>query len=119
MVREITIEPVTRIEGHLGVHVTVDTEARRITDAYTYSPMFRGFEIILAGREPSDAVMITQRSCGVCPVPHALASVTAVDQVYNVSPPPLGVALRDLVHGAEQLYDAEVGVFNLEGPDHS
>ncbi len=117
--REITIEPITRIEGHLGVHVKIDTEARRITDAYAYSPMFRGFEIILKGREPSDAVMITQRSCGVCPVPHAIASVTAVDQVYGVSPPPMGVALRDLVHGAEQLYDAEVGVLNLEGPDYS
>ena len=117
--REITIEPITRIEGHLGVHVKVDTEARKITDAYAYSPMFRGFEIILRGREPSDAVMITQRSCGVCPVPHAIASVTAIDQVYGVSPPPMGVAIRDLVHGAEQLYDVEVGVLNLEGPDYS
>jgi len=117
--REITIEPVTRIEGHLGVHVKVDTEARKITDAYAYSPMFRGFEIILVGREPSEAPYITQRSCGVCPVPHALASVQAVDMTYKVSPPPMGVALRDLVHGAEQLYDVEVGVLNLEGPDYS
>lgn len=117
--REITIEPITRIEGHLGVHVKTDTEARKITDAYAYSPMFRGFEIVLRGREPSEAVMITQRSCGVCPVPHALSSVTAVDQAYGVSPPPMGVALRDLVHGAEQLYDSEVGVLNLEGPDYS
>ncbi len=117
--REITIEPITRIEGHLGVHVHVDTDARRIKDAYAYSPMFRGFEIILVGREPSEAVMITQRSCGVCPVPHALSSVNAVDQVYGVSPPPMGVLLRDLVHGAEQLYDSEVGVLNLEGPDYS
>ena len=116
--REITIEPITRIEGHLGVHVKVDTEARRITDAYAYSPMFRGFEIILRGREPSDAVMITQRSCGVCPVPHALASVNAIDQVYGVSPPPMSVVLRDLVHGAEQLYDVQVGVLNLECPDY-
>ncbi len=117
--REITIEPITRIEGHLGVHAKVDAAGRRIKDAYAYSPMFRGFEIILVGREPSEAAMITQRSCGVCPVPHALASVTAVDQVYGVSPPPMGVVLRDLVHGAEQLYDAEVGVLNLEGPDYS
>jgi len=99
--------------------VKVDTNTRKITDAYAYSPMFRGFEIILVGREPSEAVMITQRSCGVCPVPHALASVIAVDQAYGVSPPPMGIVLRDLVHGAEQLYDAEVGVINLEGPDYS
>ncbi|MHC1611507.1 MAG: nickel-dependent hydrogenase large subunit, partial [Candidatus Methanospirareceae archaeon] len=86
--KEITIEPITRIEGHLGVHAKLDTEAKKITDAYAYSPMFRGFEIILVGREPSEAVMITQRSCGVCPVPHGLSSVNAVDQVYGVSPPP-------------------------------
>ena len=45
--------------------------------------------------------------------------MNAVDQVYGVSPPPMGVLLRDLVHGAEQLYDSEVGVLNLEGPDYS
>lgn len=117
--RELTIEPVTRIEGHLGVHVKIDTGARKISDAYAYSPMFRGFEIICVGREPSEAVMITQRCCGVCPLPHATSSVTAVDQTYGVSPPPMGVALRELVLGAEHLYDAEVGVLNLEGPDYS
>ncbi|RLG37166.1 MAG: hydrogenase [Candidatus Alkanophagales archaeon] len=118
-VRELTIEPITRIEGHLGAHVKIDTDARKITDAYVYSPMFRGFEIILVGREPSEAIMITQRSCGVCPVPHAYSSAMAVDQTYKVSPPPMAVALRVLVHGAEQLYDAEVGVVNLEGCDYS
>lgn len=117
--RDLTIEPVTRIEGHLGVHAKLDTGAKKVIDAYAYSPMFRGFEIILVGREPSEAVMITQRACGVCPVPHACSSVNAVDQVYGVSPPPMGVVLRDLVYGAEQLYDAEVGVLNLEGPDYS
>jgi len=116
---EITIEPITRIEGHLGVHVDIDQETRRIRDAHAYSPMFRGFEIILEGREPSEAIMITQRCCGVCPVPHALASSIVSDQVYNVSPPSMGIVLRNLVHGAEQLYDAEIGVFNLEGPDYS
>ncbi|MCD5409583.1 MAG: nickel-dependent hydrogenase large subunit [Methanocellales archaeon] len=119
MMKEITIEPVTRIEGHLGAHVKVDTNTRKITDAYAYSPAFRGLEIILVGREPSDAVMITQRCCGVCPVPHALASVIAADQVYGVSPPPMGTALRNFVHGAEQLYDSVVGVINLVGPDYS
>ena len=118
-VRELTIEPITRIEGHLGAHVKIDTDARKITDAYVYSPMFRGFEIILVGREPSEAIMITQRSCGVCPVPHAYSSAMAVDQTYKVSPPPMAVALRVLVHGAEQLYDAEVGVVNLEAVSYT
>ncbi|MHC1581643.1 MAG: nickel-dependent hydrogenase large subunit, partial [Candidatus Syntropharchaeia archaeon] len=98
--KEITIEPVTRIEGHLGIHVTIDTDSKRVKEAHAAGAMFRGFEIILRGREPSEAVMITQRACGVCPVPHATASVMAVDQTYAVSPPPMGVALRNLVHGA-------------------
>ncbi|MHC1570207.1 MAG: nickel-dependent hydrogenase large subunit [Candidatus Syntropharchaeales archaeon] len=117
--REITIEPVTRIEGHLGIHASIDTDNRIVKDAHAAGAMFRGFELILQGREPSEAVMITQRACGVCPVPHATASVMAIDQTYGISPPPMGVAIRNLVHGAEQLYDAEVGVVNLEGPDYS
>ncbi|HDM36691.1 MAG TPA: hydrogenase [Candidatus Syntrophoarchaeum butanivorans] len=119
MMKEITIEPVTRIEGHLGIHATIDTESRRVKNAHAAGAMFRGLEIILRGREPSEAVLITQRACGVCPVPHAVASVIAVDQTYQASPPPMAVVIRNLVHGAEQLYDAEVGVINLEGPDYS
>jgi len=117
--KELTIEPLTRIEGHLGVHVDIDLTKRCINDARAYSPMFRGFEIILKGREPADAIMITQRSCGVCPVPHALSSTIAVEQTYRVSPPSMAIALRNLVHGAEQLYDTEIGIVNLEGPDYS
>ncbi len=117
--KEITIEPITRVEGHLGAHVKVDTNTRKIIDAHAYSPMFRGFEIILIGREPSDAIYITQRCCGVCPIPHAFSATIAVDQIYGASPPPMGTVIRNFVHGAEQLYDAALGVINLEGPDYS
>lgn len=117
--REIVIEPLTRIEGHLGIHAVADTEARKYIDAHSFATMFRGIEIILKGREPADAIWITQRICGVCPVPHATASSICVDQLYKVSPPPLGIAIRNFIDIGEELYDPVLGCLILEGPDYS
>ncbi|MFX0196454.1 MAG: nickel-dependent hydrogenase large subunit, partial [Candidatus Hodarchaeota archaeon] len=117
--KEIMIEPLTRIEGHLGIHAEADLDTKRYVDAHSFGTMFRGWEIILQGREPADAIWITQRVCGVCPYPHALASAEAVDMAYNAPPPPMGILLRDLMHGAEQLYDSVLGCIVLEGPDYS
>ena len=64
---EINIEPLTRIEGHMGIHAEADLEAGRYVDAHCYATMFRGLEEILKGREPADAIWLTQRTCGVCP----------------------------------------------------
>ncbi len=119
MSKEIYIEPLTRIEGHLGIHAVGDLEKRKYVDAHSYAVMFRGFEIILKGREPADAIWITQRICGVCPTPHGMASVQCIDMTYNVSPPPFGVIIRNLIHISEQLYDALLGCGILEGPDYS
>jgi len=117
--KEILIEPMTRIEGHLGIHAKADVPKRVYADAHSFATMFRGFEMILKGREPADAIWITQRICGVCPVPHAVASAQTIDMTYNVTPPPMGAALRNLVHIAEQLYDSALGCIILEGPDYS
>ncbi|MGQ9468303.1 MAG: nickel-dependent hydrogenase large subunit [Nitrososphaerales archaeon] len=116
---EVHIEPLTRIEGHLGIYARADLEAKKYVDAYSYCVMFRGFEIFLKNREPADAIWITQRICGVCPVPHATASVEAVDMAYGVTPPPLSVALRNFVDIGEELYDPLIGAMLLEGPDYS
>ncbi|MCD6480121.1 nickel-dependent hydrogenase large subunit [Candidatus Bathyarchaeota archaeon] len=117
--KEVLIEPMTRLEGHLGIHAVADLEKGIYVDAHSFVVMFRGFEIILKGREPADAIWITQRICGVCPTPHAIASVQAVDMAYQAPPPPMGVLLRNFLHGAEQLYDAALGCLVLEGPDYS
>jgi hydrogenase large subunit len=66
---ELNIEPLTRIEGHMGVHARADLETKKYTDAHVYATMFRGLEDILIGREPADAIWLAQRSCGVCPTP--------------------------------------------------
>ena len=104
--KDITIEPMSRIEGHLGVHAQADLDGKVYTDAHSFGTMFRGWEIILKGREPADAIWITQRTCGVCPTPHGIASAMAVDMAYQAPPPPMGIALRNLIQGAEQLYDS-------------
>lgn len=117
--QEITIEPMSRIEGHLGIQAVADTEKKTYVDAHSFGTMFRGWEIILRNREPADAIWITQRTCGVCPTPHGIAAAMAVDMAYQAPPPPMGVLLRNFLLGAEQLYDAALGCFVLEGPDYS
>ena len=119
VLKEITIEPMSRIEGHLGVQAVVDMDAKQYTDAHSFGTMFRGWEVILKDREPADAIWITQRTCGVCPTPHGIAAAMAVDMAYQAPPPPMGIALRNLILGAEQLYDAALGCYILEGPDYS
>lgn len=98
----ITIDPITRIEGHLSVEVTVETVGGvdQVVDAQVAGTMFRGFEIILAGRDPRDASQITQRICGVCPVSHAMASTRTLDDAFGVTPPTNGRLLRNLILGS-------------------
>jgi hydrogenase large subunit len=116
---ELNIEPLTRIEGHMGVHAKADLEVGKYTDAHCYATMFRGLEDIIKGREPADAIWLSQRSCGVCPMPHATASVLAVDMAYGAPPPPMGIAIRNLAAMAEEVYDGALGCGILEGPDYS
>ncbi len=116
---QIIIDPITRIEGHMALHVVMDAEKRKISDAHSYATMFRGFEIILEGRDPPDSIFINQRICGVCPVPHAYAAALANDMALNASPPPLATVIRDLTDEAEILYDHPIHLFQLAGPDYS
>lgn len=95
------IDPVTRVEGHMKIEIEIDSGA--ITDAKVSGTLFRGFELILNGRSPDDAPLITQRICGVCPVSHGLASVLALEDVSGFSPDTNGRILRNLVLGANFL----------------
>ena len=72
----VVIDPMTRIEGHLKIEATLDN--KKVVDARCGATLYRGFEQILIGRNPLDAVQITQRFCGVCPIPHAIASAQAL-----------------------------------------
>ncbi|WP_455277943.1 nickel-dependent hydrogenase large subunit [[Eubacterium] cellulosolvens] len=113
---EITIDPVTRIEGHLNIKVNLENS--KFTDAWASHALFRGFEEILQGRDPRDAIYIASRMCGVCYTSHGIAAALALDQAMKVKPPPLGTLLRVLTQYAEWLYDHILILFVLEGPDY-
>ncbi len=105
MAKTITIDPLTRIEGHLDVAVTVDTVGgqQQVLSAQSGGSMFRGFEMILVGRDPRDAGPLTQRICGVCPAPHAMAACLTLEHAFGVQAPDNGRILRNLVLGANFL----------------
>jgi hydrogenase large subunit len=103
--QSITLDPVSRIEGHLKVDVVIDTVNGRqvVVDAKTTGTMFRGIETILTNRSPLDAPDITQRICGVCPVSHALAASSALENAAGFTPPSNARVMRNLVLGANFL----------------
>jgi hydrogenase large subunit len=109
------IDPVTRLEGHLKIEVTVDAVdgAQRVVDARATGTLFRGFESILLNRHPWDAQHITQRICGVCPVSHGMAAVSALDRASGVSPPANGRILRNLVLGSNYLQSHVLHFYHL------
>ncbi|MBL0732729.1 MAG: nickel-dependent hydrogenase large subunit [Desulfosarcina sp.] len=115
MAKIISIDPITRIEGHLAIRIEV--ESNLIAKAYSSGEMFRGFETILKGRDPLDAQQITQRICGVCPVSHGIASILAQDQAYGNRPPKNGRILRNLIMGANYLQSHILHFYHLSALD--
>lgn len=115
MSRTVNIDPVSRIEGHLSVRVEV--ESKTVQSAYCSGEMFRGFEVILRGRDPLDAQQITQRICGVCPVSHGIASILAQDMAYGVTPPPNGRLARNLILGANYIQSHLTHFYHLSALD--
>ncbi len=111
----IEIGPVTRLEGHLNVLTTVKDNT--IVEAQCVGEMFRGFEMILRGRDPLDAQQITQRICGVCPYAHAIASSYAQEQAFGLRPPPNGRIMHNLIQGANHLYDYLFHFYQLAALD--
>ena len=101
----LSIDPVSRIEGHLRVEVVVDfvDGQSRVVDARLSGTLFRGFEKILENRPPLDAPDITQRICGVCPVSHGLAASMALENAARLTPPPNARVMRNLVLGSNFL----------------
>ena len=114
------IDPVTRVEGHLKVEVTVDSVNGRqqVVDAKSSGTLFRGFEKILIGRDPWDAQHITERICGVCPVAHGQTAVLALDQASRVTPPANGRIMRNLVNGANFVDSHILHFYHLAALDY-
>jgi hydrogenase large subunit len=115
MAQRITIDPITRIEGHLRVDVEVD--GGKINKAWSSGQMFRGLEIILKGRDPRDAWLFTQRICGVCTTVHALASVRAVENALQLPIPLNAQLIRNLILSVHALHDHIVHFYALSALD--
>ena len=108
---KVAIDPVTRIEGHLKAEVEIKDGV--VVDAKVFGGMFRGFEQILVGRDPRDAIQITQRICGVCPTAHATASALALDDAFNVTLTKNGRIARNLILGANYLQSHILHFYHL------
>jgi len=115
MGKKVVIDPITRIEGHYSVEIEI--EGGKIKDAWTRGDMFRGWEIILEGRDPQDAINVTQRICGVCPVGHAMASAKALDSAFYVNPPDNGRIIRNLMAAGNLLHSHILHFYHLVALD--
>ena len=115
MAQRITIDPITRIEGHLRIDAEVDNG--QVTKAWSSGQMFRGIETILQGRDPRDAWLFTQRICGVCTTVHALASVRAVENALDLEIPINAQYIRNIVMSIHALQDHIVHFYVLSALD--
>ena len=114
--QKITIEPVTRIEGHAKVTVHLN-ENNTVDHAYMHVNEFRGFEKFCEGRMYFEMQMITPRICGICPVSHHLASAKTSDQIIGAEPPRPATLLRELMHMGQIVQSHGMHFFELAGPD--
>lgn len=116
---KLMIDPITRIEGHLGVEV--DVEHGKVTKAYTHGTMFRGFERIVVGRDPRDAPTILQRICGVCHTEHRITSLRAIEDAANVTDeiPYQAKLIRNIIEAITYIYSHAAHLYALAGPDYS
>ncbi len=115
MAQRITIDPITRIEGHLRIDVEVENGF--VTKAWSSGQMYRGLENILKGRDPRDAWLFVQRICGVCTTVHALASVRAVEDALGLEIPYNAQLIRNMIQGVHTLQDHIVHFYALSALD--
>ncbi len=115
---KIVIDPVTRIEGHLKIETVV--EGGVVKDARSSGNLFRGLEIILRGRDPRDAQVITQRICGVCPQSHGVAAALNLDSAFGISGkiPNNARIIRNLIQGAHMAQDHALHFYHLAALDY-
>jgi NAD-reducing hydrogenase large subunit len=114
--QKITIEPVTRIEGHAKVTIHLD-ERGEVEHAYLHINEFRGFEKFCEGRMYFEMPSITPRICGICPVSHHLAAAKTADKIVNAPPPRPANLLRRLMHMGQIIQSHGMHFFELAGPD--
>ncbi|MES9922762.1 MAG: nickel-dependent hydrogenase large subunit [Candidatus Thiodiazotropha endolucinida] len=115
MTTRITVDPITRIEGHLRIDVEVDDG--KVSKAWSSGQMWRGIEKILVGRDPREAWTYTQRFCGVCTTVHAITSVRAVENALDLEVPVNAQLVRNIIQTAHAIQDHIVHFYHLSAVD--
>jgi NAD-reducing hydrogenase large subunit len=112
----VTIDHVTRIEGHARITIKLDA-AGQVSDTQFHVTQVRGFERFVEGRPYYEMPSITSRICGICPVSHLLASSKACDEIMAVRIPVAAARLRELFHCAQFVQSHALSFFHLSAPD--
>jgi F420-non-reducing hydrogenase large subunit len=115
-VKRISIDPITRLEGHGRIDIFLD-EQGEVSQCVFVVPEFRGFERLCIGRPVEEMPRVTTRICGICPEAHHMASAKACDAVYQVEPPPTARKLRELLYHVFVAGDHALHFYALGGPD--
>lgn len=116
MTRTISIDPVTRIEGHSKITIQLD-DSGRVADAHFHVTQMRGFEKFVEGRPFHEMPSLTARTCGICPVSHLMASAKACDALLAVRIPPAATKLRKIMNLAQIAQSHALSFFYLSAPD--
>ncbi len=114
--KRITIDPITRLEGHGKIEIFLDEEGN-VANAYLQIPELRGFEQFSVGRPAEEMPRITNRICGVCPEAHHMAGTKALDALFHVEPPSVTKKIREMFYMAFYCTDHAVHFYALGGPD--
>ncbi len=114
--QRITIDPITRLEGHGKIEIFLNQDGN-VANTYFQIPELRGFERFCVGRPIEEMALITNRICGVCPEAHHMAAAKAADAVYHVDIPSTAKKLRELLYSAFYVTDHTTHFYALGGPD--
>ncbi len=115
MAQRIVVDPITRIEGHLRIEAQID--GGKISDAWSAGTMFRGIELILKDRDPREAWIWTQRTCGVCTTVHSFASIRSVEDALKIKIPKAANLIRNLMIAQQYVHDHVMHFYHLHALD--
>ncbi len=114
--KQVTIDPITRLEGHGKINIFLNEEGD-VANAYFQIPELRGFEQFSVGRPAEEMPRITNRICGVCPEAHHMAATKALDALFHVEPPSVTKKIREMFYSSFYVTDHTVHFYALGGPD--
>ena len=116
MTQTLQIKPITRVEGHGKITITLD-DSGSVSDAKFHVTQFRGFEKFVEGRPFYEMPSLVERICGICPVSHSIASAKACDSILAVRIPEPAKKLRRIVNCGQFIQSHALSFFHLSAPD--